>query len=101
MSSKELKTISDYARQLNHSEELDMLPISEAKKIIDVLFRCIKEDINNGIDVRLHNFGTFKLTTRSDRPERQGRNPSTGETITIPAQPEKKVITFKQSKVSK
>ena len=101
MPSKELKTISDYAKQLNHSEELDVLTISEAKKIIDVLFRCIKEDINNGIDARINNFGKFKLIIRSARPERQGRNPSTGESITIAAQPEKQVITFKQSKVSK
>jgi DNA-binding protein HU-beta len=98
MSNKELKTISDYANMLSERHEV-------SGKVIEVfikdLFTMIKKDIENENNVRINNFGTFKLTTRSARPERQGRNPSTGEAITIPAQPEKQVISFKQSKVSK
>ncbi|WP_121773835.1 HU family DNA-binding protein [Acinetobacter bereziniae] len=43
----------------------------------------------NGGTVELKGFGTFKITQRA---ERKGRNPKTGEELTIPAS---KVPTFK------
>jgi nucleoid DNA-binding protein len=97
---KEVKTITDYATQLSQSEETCELSAKQAKTIIDVFFRMIKEDINEAHDVRINNFGTFKLRTKPARAERQGRNPSNGETITIAAQPEKQVIGFKPSKIT-
>lgn len=42
-------------------------------------------------------YGTFKLKTSAARPARMGRNPKTGESIEIPASPEKKKITFSTS----
>ncbi len=98
---KEVKTITDYAELLSQSEETCELSAKQAKAIIDVLFRAIKNDINAGNDVRINNFGVFKLKTKGARAERQGRNPQTGEAITIAAQPEKQVIGFKPSKTTK
>lgn len=93
MSQKELKTISDYVN------ELSSIHNNVAKKAIEQIlkgvFIAIKDDIQKGNDVRINNFGTFKLKTR---PARKGRNPQTGETIDIE---EKQVITFKPTKASK
>lgn len=47
-----------------------------------------------GDEVPLPGFGKFKVAHRA---ERKGKNPQTGEVITIPA---KDVIVFKQSKSS-
>ncbi|MCO6434325.1 HU family DNA-binding protein, partial [Nitrosomonas nitrosa] len=48
--------------------------------------------VASGNDVQLVGFGTFSV---SERAGREGRNPATGETMTIPA---KKVVKFKPGK---
>jgi DNA-binding protein HU-beta len=53
-----------------------------AKTAVDTMLGRIKEGMKAGDDVRIADFGTFKATKR---PARQGRNPSTGKTIEIPA----------------
>jgi len=55
---------------------------TDAKRIVDGLIEGISQSLEQGEEVRLVGFGTFKTKVRS---ERQGRNPQTGETITIPA----------------
>ena len=52
------------------------------KKILDSAFAAIFAAASAGEEVTLAGFGRFKVT---DRAERQGRNPATGETITIAA----------------
>jgi len=52
------------------------------KKILDTAFAAIAAAASAGEEVTLAGFGRFKVT---DRAERQGRNPATGETITIAA----------------
>ena len=52
------------------------------KKILDSAFAAIAGAASAGEEVTLAGFGRFKVT---DRAERQGRNPATGETITIAA----------------
>ena len=52
------------------------------KKILDSAFAAIAAAASAGEEVTLAGFGRFKVT---DRAERQGRNPATGETITIAA----------------
>lgn len=49
---------------------------------VDALFEAIKETLARGEPVRITNFGTF---TVKDRAQRQGKNPKTGEDITIKA----------------
>jgi DNA-binding protein HU-beta len=63
-----------------------------AKKIIDSVFAIITTAAIGGEEVALNGFGRFKVT---DRPERPGRNPATGEAITIAAS---KKLTFSPAK---
>jgi len=62
------------------------------EKIMDATFSAIMEALAEQQEVRLAGFGTFKVT---ERQARQGRNPATGETISIAAS---KVPSFKAGK---
>jgi DNA-binding protein HU-beta len=62
------------------------------KKIIDSVFAAITASAIDGEEVAINGFGRFKVT---DRPERQGRNPATGEAMTIAAS---KKLTFSPAK---
>ena len=53
-----------------------------AKLGVETMLQHIKESMKKGEDVRLPDFGTFKVAKRKAR---EGRNPSTGKTIQIPA----------------
>ena len=64
----------------------------DARKIIDGVLRAITAAALRGEEVALNGFGRFKV---ADRAERQGRNPGTGEPITIAAQ---KKLTFMAAK---
>ena len=61
----------------------------DAKKALDATLEAITNAVKAGDKVALVGFGTFDVT---ERAERQGINPATKETITIPA---KKVVNFK------
>lgn len=54
----------------------------KTKAVIDATLDAIVNAIINGDKVALVGFGTFDIT---ERAEREGRNPQTGESITIPA----------------
>ncbi|MDF2052859.1 HU family DNA-binding protein [Priestia megaterium] len=64
----------------------------DAKKAVDSLFETISTTLAKGEKVQLVGLGTFKVRERS---ERTGRNPQTGEEMTIPAT---KVPGFKAGK---
>jgi DNA-binding protein HU-beta len=53
-----------------------------AKTAVDTMLDHIKAGMKKGDDVRIADFGTFKVAKRAAR---EGRNPSTGKTIQIPA----------------
>jgi DNA-binding protein HU-beta len=53
-----------------------------ARRIIDSTFAAITAAAVSGEEIALAGFGRFKV---ADKPERQGRNPATGEAITIAA----------------
>lgn len=55
---------------------------ADAKKAITTVFDQIADAAAKGEDVSIPGFGKFAV---KDRPERQGRNPATGESITIAA----------------
>lgn len=55
---------------------------AEAKKAIAAVFDQIAAAAAKGEEVSINGFGKFAV---KDRPERQGRNPANGETITIAA----------------
>ncbi len=54
----------------------------EAKAAIAAIFEQIAGAAAKGEDVSIAGFGKFVV---KDRPERQGRNPATGEAMTIAA----------------
>lgn len=60
-----------------------------AVEAVDAVLEGIQAAVAKGEKVALTGFGTFEKT---DRAEREGRNPATGATIKIPA---KSVPTFK------
>ncbi len=65
---------------------------ANAKKAINAVFDQIADAAVKGEEVSINGFGKF---TVKDRPERQGRNPSNGEAITIAAS---KKVTFTAAK---
>ncbi|GLI71694.1 hypothetical protein VaNZ11_016999 [Volvox africanus] len=64
---------------------------AQATKAFDSLFDAVQEAVTSGKKVTVIGFGTFESR---DRKERAGRNPRTGEVITIPAS---KAPSFKAS----
>ena len=56
------------------------------------IFATIETALGEGDQVAVHGFGTFSVKTRAAR---QGRNPRTGEALTIP---ESRVVVFKPAK---
>ena len=65
---------------------------ADANRAVDAVIDCIKGSLADGKSVGLIGFGTFEVRTRAAR---EGRNPQTGSTITIP---EKNVPAFKAGK---
>jgi DNA-binding protein HU-beta len=55
---------------------------SQANKVVNSVFDQIARALQNGEEVRLTRFGTFRTL---ETKERIGRNPRTGQEITIPA----------------
>jgi DNA-binding protein HU, beta subunit len=62
---------------------------ADAKKALDATLEAIAGAMKEGDKVALVGFGTFSV---SERAAREGRNPATGEKMTIAA---KKVVKFK------
>ncbi|MEM4065528.1 MAG: HU family DNA-binding protein [Candidatus Micrarchaeaceae archaeon] len=71
------------------------LSVSDVSKVFDALDSTVHEELVNTGEVKLLDFGTFKLKTV---PEHTGRNPATGESVTVP---QKTVVHFKLSKTWK
>ncbi|MDP3561933.1 MAG: integration host factor subunit alpha [Legionellaceae bacterium] len=62
---------------------------SDARLMVDEFFEEIKELLESGEHVKLSSFGNFILRDKSERP---GRNPKTGEAVSVLA---RRVVTFK------
>ena len=65
----------------------------ESADIVETMFDIIKKTFENGENIKLSGFGSFNIR---DKRARRGRNPQTGEEITITP---RRVLTFKASKV--
>ena len=72
--------------------ELTGYPKTQVAMTYDLLFELIAEALAANDKVTVPNFGTFQV---SERPARTGRNPATGEPISIAAS---KSVRFKVSK---
>jgi nucleoid DNA-binding protein len=77
---------------IDHVTETTKGSKKETELVIDVLLATIIEALAKGEKVDLRGFGSFQV---SGKKERQGRNPRTGETVTIAA---RNVAVFKPSK---
>lgn len=62
--------------------EKTQLSKKDADKALKAFMDVVGEELSNGQKVQLAGFGTFEV---SERAEREGINPRTKETITIPA----------------
>ena len=61
----------------------------EAKEFVEIFFNEISETLISGLDVKISGFGNFILRDKKERP---GRNPKTGEDVTISP---RRVVTFR------
>ncbi len=77
--------ISKIAEEANLSK-------AQATEALNATLKAVTEAVKSGDKVTLVGFGTFSVTSRA---ERTGRNPQTGEEITIPA---KNNVKFKPGK---
>lgn len=54
----------------------------DAEKAVKAFTEVVADELKKGEKIQLVGFGTFEV---ADRPAREGRNPKTGETMTIAA----------------
>ena len=85
------------AEKVQNALEAKGMKLSVDKSIIAVntVFNEIAKSVAAGDEAHIDNFGTFKSV---DKSERTGRNPRTGESITIAAH---KDVVFKAAKAFK
>ena len=62
---------------------------TEAKEMVEAFFEEIRASLEKGESVKLSGFGNFELLNKNERP---GRNPKTGEEVTISS---RRVVTFR------
>jgi len=86
---------------LRKKELADMLYVElgftkkECVPIVESVIDIIKEELGKGNPVKISGFGKWTVKSKKDRI---GRNPQTGEAITISA---RKIVTFKPSSIFK
>ena len=69
------------------------LPKNQSIQAIESILEIIKETLEKGEDILITGFGKFCVNVKK---KRRGRNPQTGENLTLGA---RKVVTFKCSGV--
>ncbi|MBC87613.1 MAG: integration host factor subunit alpha [Bdellovibrionaceae bacterium] len=67
----------------------------EASELVELVFSQLKDVLCNGDKVKISGFGNFVVR---EKKSRVGRNPQTGDQITISA---RRVLTFRPSQVLK
>lgn len=83
-------TKSDIVEKIHTSTGL---PKKDSAAMMESVFAIMKESLEAGETIKISGFGSFVV---SQKDARRGRNPQTGEAITIEA---RKVLTFKPSSV--
>jgi integration host factor subunit alpha len=63
----------------------------ESAELMEAVFSIMKNTLETGNNLKIAGFGTFTVKQKADR---RGRNPHTGEVLTIKA---RRVLTFKPS----
>jgi integration host factor subunit alpha len=67
----------------------------ESSEMMEAVISIMKSTLESGESLKISGFGSFLVKQKQDR---KGRNPHTGETITIDA---RRVLTFKPSIILK
>lgn len=65
----------------------------ESAEMVEAVFSIMKNTLETGENLKISGFGSFIVKKKADR---RGRNPQTGESITIEA---RRILTFKPSGV--
>lgn len=73
--------------------ELTDMSKTESKQAVEALFEIMKEKLERGEDVKISGFGKFQV---KEKKARRGRNPRTGENMTLQ---ERRVLVFSTSPV--
>ncbi|HEX8288665.1 MAG TPA: integration host factor subunit beta [Pyrinomonadaceae bacterium] len=73
------------------AKEADMTK-KDAEQLVEIIFDSIIASLNKGEKIELRGFGSFRVRQRNAR---KGRNPKTGDSVSIPA---KRVAYFKPGK---
>ncbi len=75
--------------------EQSSIPKKHCTRIVENLFEIIKDDLSAGNDLMISGFGKWSVRRKK---ERNGRNPKTGEQITLD---ERRIVTFRSSPLLK
>ena len=67
----------------------------ESAEMVEAVFSIMKSTLESGESLKISGFGSFLVKQKADR---RGRNPQTGEAITIEA---RRILTFKPSSILK
>ena len=88
-------TKADIVERIYERVEKDNFSKKEATEVVESVFEVVKQRLEQGEKVKISGFGNFVVHKKHPR---KGRNPQTGEEITIS---ERCVLTFKPSQVLK
>jgi integration host factor subunit beta len=77
--------VEDVAREAEMTKK-------DAERLVEIVFESIIDTLNQGEKIELRGFGSFRVR---ERGARRGRNPKTGDPVSIPA---KRVPYFKPGK---
>jgi integration host factor subunit beta len=83
-------TKSDLVQTL--SEKISTLTKKECEVIVDTVFHNMRDALHRGEKIEIRGFGSFTVRLRRSK---EGRNPKTGEKVSIP---EKRIPFFKVGK---
>ena len=81
-------TKADIAERIN---EMTGFSKKESADLLESVFTIMKDTLESGENIKVSGFGNFEVRQKADR---KGRNPQTGEAITIEA---RRILTFKSS----
>ena len=82
---------SDIVKDLQ--ELYQKIPNSDVERIVEIIFKYLGNALSEGRNIELRQFGTLKI---KNMPERNARNPKTGQSIKIE---KKNKIKWKTSKL--
>ena len=74
------------------AQKISTLNRKEAEKIVNCIFDSIRDALQRGDKTEIRGFGSFRMRIRRTK---DGRNPKTGETVSVP---EKRMPFFKAGK---